>query len=293
MTNQPHPGRRITVHAPGQRHEYRLHGDATITIDVDDIPTVGFDSTGAGWWPDPDNTWQRLHPAGTETDRSVAIDGITTEAMWRDLERALGLPLHGLGPWKQWAADRTKLLHNTAGSSTTYDLDAAIEWATTNGLPYEDERTIRHDPTTPTTTAGPRPALIQINPTALHTWLANAQHRGDDPGPLWRPTTTETATLLHTLTNDHTALAQQAWTAPRTTAIHTHQLTNAQIIITADLTPHGRIATTPLTDRDISPNWPPDPTEAAAHAITGIAQRLNQADPGRHRPHHTWTTAGD
>ncbi|MEV0135758.1 hypothetical protein AB0H83_45860 [Dactylosporangium sp. NPDC050688] len=136
----PRPGRVVTVTAPhGERHDFTLTGDDTITIDDNGTPLVGFTTTGAGWWPDPDETWEPLTPGGHTTERWIAIEAITTEAMWRDLEHALGLRLHELGRFKQWW-DGARMLDGK------YDLDAAIAWARRHRLPYEEARTVRYTP---------------------------------------------------------------------------------------------------------------------------------------------------
>ncbi|HKT02873.1 MAG TPA: hypothetical protein VJT31_25360 [Rugosimonospora sp.] len=83
--------------------------------------------------------WQRLDPAGQLTDRTVSIEGITSEAMWRDLEAALGLARFELGRFKEWVGGGPRHLSSQHG----YDLDAAVAWARQHGLTYEDERSVR------------------------------------------------------------------------------------------------------------------------------------------------------
>ena len=67
MTAEPHqaPGeptvRRFTIHGPEGSKGYQLRENSNdaILIEVDGTPLVGFDHTGAGWWPYPDETWIR------------------------------------------------------------------------------------------------------------------------------------------------------------------------------------------------------------------------------------------
>ncbi|MEU7802672.1 hypothetical protein AB0B10_25770 [Micromonospora arborensis] len=92
----------------------------------------------AGTAGSPDTT-VGASAGGRVTARSVSIEGITTEAMWRDLEQALGLSRYELGRFKQWWTGPRTL-------DGCYDLDAAARWAQRNGLAYEDERTLRYDP---------------------------------------------------------------------------------------------------------------------------------------------------
>ncbi|MFF5230259.1 hypothetical protein [Dactylosporangium sp. NPDC000521] len=87
--------------------------------------------------------WHLPLPAGQLVERTVSIEGITTEAMWRDLEAALGLRRYSLGRFKEWAADMPKHLHGG------YDLDAAIAWARRHGLTFEAEQRVRVAADTP------------------------------------------------------------------------------------------------------------------------------------------------
>lgn len=128
--------REVVVQAPGRvEHRFALDGDDTVLVLVDGEAALAVDRHGPARWYG--QVWQRLDPAGHLVDRSVAIEGIITEAMWRDLEAALGLARFELGRFKQWAADQPKHL------SDHYDLDAAVAWARRKGLTYQDERTVR------------------------------------------------------------------------------------------------------------------------------------------------------
>jgi hypothetical protein len=138
------PRRNITIiGSDGEKQHVTLTGDATITVEVDGVPTVGFDSGGVGWWPN-DDEWEPLRPGGEVTDRSVSIYGITTEAMWLDLERTLGLTRHRMGRFKPWAVDKPKVLCDSYGYGV--NLDLAVRWAIAHGLDYEDQRARRHSP---------------------------------------------------------------------------------------------------------------------------------------------------
>jgi hypothetical protein len=129
-------GLEVVVAAGGHVvHRSVLAGDDTVTVFTDGEPVLGVDRDGPGRWHD--DTWLRLGPPGQLVRRSVSIEGITTEALWRDLETALGLRRGDLGWFKGWAADRAKIV------SDRYDLDAAAAWAQQNGLPYEDEQCVR------------------------------------------------------------------------------------------------------------------------------------------------------
>jgi len=160
MSTAPHQhsdqpaGCRVTIHGPDGTREYQLAtaSDNAIVIEIDGMPLVGVDHTGAGWWPDPNEPWTRIRTSGTQTARTITITGITTEAMWRDLEAHLGLPRYGLGRWKEWAADRPTIL------GASYDLNAAADWAIRNNLPYDDERSTHYEPTTSPAAASPPPA---------------------------------------------------------------------------------------------------------------------------------------
>jgi hypothetical protein len=133
------PAREVVVVAPdGSRHCFTVTGDDDVTVLVDGEPVLGVDQHGPGRWYG--EQWQRLHPTGRLVDRSVAIEGITTEAQWHDLETALGLSRGHLGRFKPWAADRPKIL-----DGRRYDLDAAVAWARLHGLAFQDEKCVRTD----------------------------------------------------------------------------------------------------------------------------------------------------
>ena len=133
------PAREVVVTAPdGARHCFTVTGDDTMMVLVDGEPVIGVDQDGPGRWYGED--WQRMYPADSLTARSLAIEGITTETQWHDLETALGLDHGHLGRLKPWAADRPKIL-----DARNYDLDAAIAWALRHGLAFEDEQCVRTD----------------------------------------------------------------------------------------------------------------------------------------------------
>lgn len=139
------PGRHVVVAAAdGTEHRYRVSGDGTLTVLVDGRPVLGIDRHGAGRWIG--DQWQRLYPAGRVTDRTVSIEGITTEEQWHDLEHAAGLNRRDLGRLKPWAADRPKILSGKLSDGRRYDLDAVVEWARGQGLACEDEQRVRFDP---------------------------------------------------------------------------------------------------------------------------------------------------
>jgi hypothetical protein len=76
---------------------------------------------------------------GQLTDRDVRVYGLT-EAQFRELETAIGLPRYGLGRFKEWSAPRGVDL------SARYDLDAAIRYARRTGLAYRETREVHHRP---------------------------------------------------------------------------------------------------------------------------------------------------
>ena len=76
---------------------------------------------------------------GRLTDREVCIYGLT-EAQYRELEAAMGLPRHALGRYKQWSAPDGVYL------SSRYNLDAAIGYARHTGLRYSETRKVYHNP---------------------------------------------------------------------------------------------------------------------------------------------------
>jgi hypothetical protein len=148
------PGLHVVVAAPdGTEHHYRVSGDSTLTVLVEGQPVLGVDRHGPGRWIG--EQWQRLYPADSVADRSVSIEGITTEAQWHDLEHAAGLNRGDLGRFRQWAADRPKILFGKPYGTRNCDLDAAVEWARREGLAYEDEQRIRADPVDSRSAAGP------------------------------------------------------------------------------------------------------------------------------------------
>ena len=138
------PVRMVAVVAPdGTCHRFTVTGESTVTVLVDDQPVLGVDQRGPGRWHG--EQWQRLHPADSLVDRSVAIEGISTQQQWRDLETALGLPPGDLGRFKPWAADQPKNLSGKLPGGRVYDLDAAVTWARQHSLAYEDEQRVRAD----------------------------------------------------------------------------------------------------------------------------------------------------
>lgn len=144
-TTSESPGLDVVVAAPdGTEQRHRVSGDQTLTVLVDGQPVLGVDRRGPGRWIGDE--WQRLYPADRVVDRSVAIEGITTEPQWHDLELAAGLTRGDLGRFKQWAVDRPTILLEKPYGARSCDLDAAVEWARRQGLPYEDEQRVRTDP---------------------------------------------------------------------------------------------------------------------------------------------------
>lgn len=91
--------------------------------------------------PADEDTAQREQHEGVMTERTLTM-WVHTEDLWRDLETAAGLPLHGLGRFKQWNALGPK------GFTESYDLDAMIRWAREHGVPYTEERAIHYPGTT-------------------------------------------------------------------------------------------------------------------------------------------------
>jgi hypothetical protein len=88
---------------------------------------------------------------GRLTDREVCIYGLT-EAQYRELEAAMGLPRYALGRYKQWSAPDGVYL------GSRYDLDAAIGYARRTGLRYSETREVYHAPATPRPPVDSEPA---------------------------------------------------------------------------------------------------------------------------------------
>ncbi|MEV4199382.1 hypothetical protein [Micromonospora globbae] len=100
----------------------------------------------------PEQSRAGEHPDdGRLTDREVCIYGLT-EAQYRELEAAMGLPRHALGRYKQWSAPDGVYL------GSRYDLDAAIGYARRTGLRYSETREVHHAPGAPRPAAGAEPA---------------------------------------------------------------------------------------------------------------------------------------
>ncbi len=137
------PGPEVVVVAPDStRHRFTVTGDHNMMVLVDGEPVLGVDQHGPGHWYG--EQWQRLHPADRLTERSVAIEGITTKAQWHDLETALGLNPGELGYVRPWEADRAEFSGRLL-DGRRYDLDAAVAWARLHGLAYEDKQCVRTD----------------------------------------------------------------------------------------------------------------------------------------------------
>ena len=145
-TTADSPGLHVVVAASdGTEHHHRVSGDGTLTVLVEGQPVLGVDRQGPGRWIGEE--WQRLYPADKVVDRSVAIEGITTEAQWHNLQLAVGLNPGDLGRFKHWAGDRPKILSGELPDGRRYDLDAAVAWARGHGLACEAEQRVRADPT--------------------------------------------------------------------------------------------------------------------------------------------------
>jgi hypothetical protein len=185
-TTADSPGLHVTVAAPdGTEQRYRVSGDETLTVLVEGQPVLGVDRHGPGRWIGDE--WRRLYPADRVVDRSVAIEGIATEAQWHDLERAAGLNQGDLGRFRQWAVDRPTILFEKNYGTRSCDLDAAVEWARRQGLPYEDEQRVRSDPGgshPPGAPAIPGPEAAVTGSTTFPGPPAAGAVTGDQPRPV-------------------------------------------------------------------------------------------------------------
>jgi len=129
-------GRDVVVVTPdGKEHAFTVSGEDTAVVLVDGAPVLGVDQHGPGRWHG--EQWQRLHPADRVVERTVTIEGITTEDMWLDLQLALHAEL---GRFKPWAAGQPVTL-----SADRCNLDAALAWARRHGLACEDQQRVRTD----------------------------------------------------------------------------------------------------------------------------------------------------
>jgi hypothetical protein len=122
----------------GTRTEFRVAGDGGVILTYNDTPYILATSGGIGWWPDPDETWERLHSGGTPIRRIVRVEGLNSEAQWRDLEMSLGMPLGRLGEFVKGGGSQSF-------ASDHVDVDGVMEWAWRRG-PHEDQRVIRYEP---------------------------------------------------------------------------------------------------------------------------------------------------
>jgi hypothetical protein len=125
----------------GTRAEFLVtDDDGGVILTYNDTPYILATSGGIGWWPDPDETWERLHSGGTPIRRIVEVEGLLRPTQWRDLEASLGLPRDRLGEFVEGR-------HSRSFASDRVDVDGVMEWAWRKGLPHEDHRVIRYEPT--------------------------------------------------------------------------------------------------------------------------------------------------
>jgi hypothetical protein len=178
------PGLDVVVAASdGTEHHHRVSGDSTLTVLVDGQPVLGIDQHGPGRWIG--EQWQRLYSADRLVDRSIAIEGITTEAQWHELELAVGLSRGDLGRLKPWAGDRPKILSGKLSDGRRYDLDSAVTWARERGLAFEDEQRVRADvrgSVHEAASAAPSPGAAVTASTAFPSPPSTAAVTGGQPG---------------------------------------------------------------------------------------------------------------
>lgn len=119
--------------------EFRLDEFDTVSLEFNGVPYVLVTPQGVGWWPDPEENWQRLHTGGLPISRTVWLEGLNTPAAWQDLEKHLGLGEGRLGAFVDWTGSRRF-------EEDRVDVDGVMDWAWRNGLDHEDHRVIRYEP---------------------------------------------------------------------------------------------------------------------------------------------------
>ena len=142
-------GRHVTVTASdgGPPHHYYLLPDDTIEISFSGHPAVGIDYDGPGTWVGEDREeWDRLLPGGTITDRHVVLMGMDSD-QYRRLHTALRLSPGWLGKWKGPSETKDIYIDLTQVGPhwlASERLDLAIDFARSEGRPYQETRTVRY-----------------------------------------------------------------------------------------------------------------------------------------------------
>jgi hypothetical protein len=128
-------GREVAIETPGRfGQSLSLTGDDAVLVPVAWEAVFAIDPHDPARWHR--QVRHRIELAGQFVNRTVTIQGITTEARWRDLEATLGLDRDELSRSTRRRTDQARHL-------TGHHLDAAVNWARRQHLTYQDELRIQ------------------------------------------------------------------------------------------------------------------------------------------------------